>query len=66
MTSVNASPAEATPLDYYRLLDERRVMINVLRDINHQLQHGTARRAQKILAHASLSIPEISANTASN
>jgi hypothetical protein len=46
-------------LEHFQRIDERRVMVKALRDINHELQYGTTRRAQKILAHVSLSLPEI-------
>jgi hypothetical protein len=60
-----ANMVEQLPVDhpvrfeYFQQIDKRRVALKALRDINHELQYGTTRRAQKILAHASLSLPEI-------
>jgi hypothetical protein len=57
---VNELPAEhPARFEHFQHIDERRVMVKALRDLNHELQYGTLRRAQKILAHVSLSIPEI-------
>jgi hypothetical protein len=43
----------------FRLIDERRVLINALRDVNQLLQKGNSRQAQRVIALAALSIPEI-------
>lgn len=45
----------------FRLIDERRVLVNALRDVNQLLQKGNSRQAQRVIALASLSIPEIGA-----
>ena len=46
----------------YRMIDERRVMVNALRDINRHLQAGNTRLARKIVEQVSLSLPEIGIN----
>lgn len=57
---VNELPAEhPARLEHFKYIDERRVMVKALRDLNHELQYGTVRRAQKILGHVSLSLPKI-------
>lgn len=45
--------------DYYRLLDERRLMLNALRDLNRHLHASNTRQALKIVRHVALSLPEI-------
>lgn len=45
----------------FRLIDERRVLVNALRDVNQLLQKGNSRQAQSVIAIAALSIPEIGA-----
>jgi hypothetical protein len=53
------TPELAADLEQLQLQDEHRLMVKALRDINHHLQHGSPRQAQKVLAHVSLSIPQI-------